>query len=226
MRIGILVCGSPPDEVVRTAGQFDQMFRDLLAGRGLRFVSHDVEHMDFPGSVHDAEGWLITGSRHGVYEDHAFIPPLESFLRRAHDARVPMVGICFGHQIMAQALGGRVGKFDGGWVVGRQSYDVAGLGQRHLTAWHQDQVLDPPPGAQVIATGASCRYAGLRYGDHGLSLQPHPEILGDTVKAYVAANSGTLPPALLGSALAGADLPTDHADMAGLMAACFQRHAV
>ena len=72
----------------------------------------------FPEGIHDADGWLITGSRHGAYEDHPWIPPLEEFIRDAYAAQVPLVGICFGHQIIAQAMGGKVEKYQGR-LVGR-----------------------------------------------------------------------------------------------------------
>ena len=106
MRIGILQCGQSPAQLKRDLGDYPDMFVRLLAGREFDFTTWHVEGMEFPQDIHDADGWLLTGSRHGAYEDHAFIPPLEDFIRRAHDAGVPMVGICFGHQIIAQALGG------------------------------------------------------------------------------------------------------------------------
>lgn len=99
-----------------------------------------------PPRSHDADGWLITGSRHGAYEDHAFIPPLEGFIRDAYGAAVPMVSICFGHQIIAQALGGKVEKFNGGWSVGAQDYDF-GDEKLTLNAWHQDQATRSVPKA-------------------------------------------------------------------------------
>src|SRR5690606_29335884 len=114
MRIGILKTGQPPGEIRAEHGDYDDMFQRLLAGRGFDFTSYHVEAMDLPASVHDADGWLITGSRHGVYEDHPFIAPLEDFIRRAMAEHVPLVGICFGHQIIAQALGGQVGKHPAG----------------------------------------------------------------------------------------------------------------
>src|SRR5690606_495111 len=118
MRIGILKCGQSPQELRGDKGDYDTMFERLLAGRGFEFTSYHVENMEFPDSVHAAQGWLLTGSRHGVYADHPFIPPLEEFIRKAYGEHVPMVGICFGHQIIAQALGGKVVKHPEGWAVG------------------------------------------------------------------------------------------------------------
>lgn len=174
MLIGILQTGHAPEPLRARHGDYDQMFDRLLAGRGLSFASWDVEHMQFPPDVHAADGWLITGSRHGAYDDLPFIAPLETFIREARDAGVPMVGICFGHQIMAQALGARVEKFDGGWAVGPQDYDF-GDTRLTLNAWHQDQIVTPPESAELIASSDFCRYAAFSYGDWGLSVQPHPE---------------------------------------------------
>jgi GMP synthase-like glutamine amidotransferase len=104
MKIGILQTGQAP-EPLRAAGDYPDLFVRLLAGHGFDFASWHVEGGEFPASVHDADAWLITGSRHGAYEDHPWIPPLEDFIRKAQAAGVPMAGICFGHQIMARAPG-------------------------------------------------------------------------------------------------------------------------
>ena len=149
MRIGILKTGQSPEVIRGALGDYDQMFERLLGGRGFDFDSYHVEAMQFPPDVHAADGWLITGSRPGAYQDHPFIPPLEDFIRAAYAAGVPVVGICFGHQIIAQALGGRVEKHKGGWAVGAQDYDFAGQTVT-LNAWHQDQVVTAPEGAEVV----------------------------------------------------------------------------
>ena len=120
MLIGILQTGDAPDAIQPASGNYPDMFERLLTGRGFDFRTWRVLDMQFPTSPRDADGWIITGSRFGVYEDHPFIPPLEAFIRAVKEAQVPMVGICFGHQIIAQALGGRVEKFSGGWAAGPQ----------------------------------------------------------------------------------------------------------
>jgi len=94
---------------------------------------------------------LITGSKHGAYETHKWIPPLEEFLRQAYGKQIPIVGVCFGHQILAQALGGTVEKFSGGWVVGKQTYAINGQqGNCDLMAWHQEKRFGKVP-ARAIA---------------------------------------------------------------------------
>lgn len=174
MRIGILKCGQSPEVIRGVLGDYDTMFEKLLAGRGFEFTSYHVEAMQFPASVHDADGWLLTGSRHGAYEDHPFIPPLEDFVRRAYAEHVPLVGICFGHQLIAQALGGKVIKYPGGWSVGAQDYDFDGENLT-LNAWHQDQVVQRPEGAQIAATSGFCENAALVYDDRAFTVQAHPE---------------------------------------------------
>lgn len=174
MRIGILKCGQSPEILRGDLGDYDTMFERLLDGRGFEFTSYHVENMEFPQSVHDAEGWLLTGSRHGAYEDHPFIAPLETFIRDAYARHVPMVGICFGHQIIAQALGGTVAKHPGGWVIGAQDYDFGG-DPITLNAWHQDQVTIRPAGAEVLASNEFCENAALIYDDRAFTVQAHPE---------------------------------------------------
>ena len=108
MKIGILQTGHAPDELLHDRGDYDAHFARLLDGNGFTFRTYNVVDMDFPGSIHDCDGWLITGSKHGAYEDHPFIPPLEALIREVYNTDLPLVGICFGHQIIAQALGGTV----------------------------------------------------------------------------------------------------------------------
>ena len=191
MKIGILLAGHAPDPLRARRGDYDGMFRDLLAGHGFLFESWDVEGMDFPEGVRAADGWLVSGSRHGVYEDHAFIPPLEAFIREAWEADVPVVGICFGHQIVAQALGGRVEKHAGGWALGRTEYELAAGGRIALNAWHQDQVVEMPPGAERLARSSQCENAILAYGRRAFTVQAHPEFDPALVADFVAQRRGT-----------------------------------
>ena len=193
MLIGILQTGQAPDVLRDRMGDYPDMFIRLLAGRGLEFKTFHVEAMEFPASVHDCDGWLITGSRHGAYEDHPFIKPLEEFIRRAYAEKVPMVGICFGHQIIAQALGGKVEKFKGGWAVGPQDYDFGGTPVT-LNAWHQDQVVAKPDRAETVGTNPFCEYAALLYGDRAFTVQAHPEYGNDFIEGLMTTRGKGLVP--------------------------------
>ncbi|MHA6266875.1 type 1 glutamine amidotransferase [Aliiroseovarius sp. CAU 1755] len=184
MRIGILQTGHSPDEVRDELGDYGQMFTRLLDGYGYDFTTYSVVDGDFPSGPDAADGWLITGSKHGAYEDHDWIAPLEALIRQIRDAGRPLVGVCFGHQIIAQALGGKVAKFDGGWAVGRQTYDIDGE-QIALNAWHQDQVVELPEGARVFASNDFCANAGFMIGDRIMTIQPHPEFTAKMIDALI-----------------------------------------
>lgn len=200
MLIGILQTGQSPDMLRDAAGDYPDMFAQLLAGRGLTFRTYRVEEMDFPTDVHDCEGWLITGSRHGAYEDHPFIPKLEAFIRAVIGAHVPLVGICFGHQIIAQAMGGKVERYPGGWAVGPQDYDFGGE-KVTLNAWHRDQVTEVPKGAEVVACNDFCENAALVYGEDAFTVQAHPEFRDDFVRGLMQTRGkGVVPDDLMAAA--------------------------
>ena len=175
MRIGILQTGKVPAELEDKHGQYPVMFARMFDGHGFSFETFMVIDNQFPASVHSCEGWLITGSAHGAYDNLPWIARLETFVRKAYRADVPVAGICFGHQIIAQALGGKVEKYTGGWGAGHMRYlmaDGTGFG---LNAMHQDQVVVRPPDAKVICSSEFCENAGFAYSGKAISFQPHPE---------------------------------------------------
>jgi GMP synthase (glutamine-hydrolysing) len=225
MIIGILQTGHAPDALRDETGDYPDMFARRLAAHGLDSITWDVTSMRLPEGPHDAEGWLITGSRHGAYEDHPWIAPLEELIRRIVEARVPLVGICFGHQIVAQALGGTVEKVASGWSVGPTHYRLADGGARVLHAWHQDQVVRLPEGARTTASAEGCPHAALAIGDRVMTWQPHPEY-DDRVLAGLMEHRGkAVPPDRLEAARAKLGTPLDTAAVWGDIAAFFRRGA-
>ena len=226
MLIGILQTGHTPDEMRPAVQNYAQLFERFLGGQGFTFRTWNVVDMDFPEDIHAADGWLITGSKHGVYEDHAFIPPLEQFIREATEADVPLVGICFGHQIIAQALGGTVEKFQGGWAVGNQTYDWQGE-TLALNAWHQDQVVVAPAGAVRLATNAFCENAALVYGRKAFSVQPHPEFDSDFIDGLATHRApGVVPDAQIAEAKAALGKSNDNARLALMVGRFFKERVV
>jgi GMP synthase (glutamine-hydrolysing) len=185
MKIGILQTGRSPDMLVEDFGDYDQMFEKMLAGRGFSFQTYKVLDGEFPDSPQDADGWLITGSRFGVYEDHDWIAPLEQLVRDIMAADRPLIGVCFGHQIIAQALGGKVAKYDGGWSIGHVEYRMKDGSTLPLHAWHQDQVIEKPDNAETLGSTDFCEHAVLAYGDKVLSMQPHPEFGTEFVRGLI-----------------------------------------
>ena len=179
MRIGILECGVPPPALLPQHGSYGAMMQRLL-GPGRDTAIYDVQAGALPDGARACDAYVLTGSSAGVYDDLAWIPGLIGFLRQAR-GQAKLVGICFGHQAMAQAFGGNVIKSPAGWGIGLHRYDV-----RHRAAWmddaahvdvpasHQDQVVVPPHGAVVTLASTFAPFAGLDYGD-GISFQFHPE---------------------------------------------------
>lgn len=227
MLIGILQTGTTPEGLTDQVGDYDSLFVTMLEGEGFEFRTWKVLDGDMPQTVAAADGWLITGSRHGAYEAHSWIPPLEDFIRACHAARQPMVGVCFGHQIIAQALGGRVEKSDRGWGVGRMVYDWGRRGTVALNAWHQDQVTVLPDevDVDVVATSDFCPYAALRYGAGMFTVQAHPEFGREAVAGLMEARRGVVPDDRLARAEAHLDAPTDRADIARDIADFFRAGA-
>jgi len=189
MKIGILETGEVQPDLKDRHGDYPAMFAALLGAvdPSLEFATVRVVAGEMPASPGQADAWLVTGSRHGVYDGLPWIEPLKGFLRVCVAEGAPVVGVCFGHQILAEALGGEVVKSDRGWGLGVQDYEVtarpswmADLPDRFsVNALHQDQVVRLPAEATVLARSTHCDYAALAYGDPerpgAISLQPHPE---------------------------------------------------
>lgn len=187
MRVGLLVVGHVDPKSVHVAGDYPELFGDLLAPHGLEVVPYAVEEGRFPDRLDECDGWLCSPSRCSVNDDRPWIRDLEELHRRVVAEERPYVGICFGHQLMARALGGRVERAAGGWEVGVHDYDVVvhapwmqpPRSRLALIASHEDQVVAPPPGAEVLASAAdgSCPVAGMLIGERAWTLQPHPEFV-------------------------------------------------
>ncbi len=183
-KVGLLVCGAFSDKIAK---KYDGVYEDFfiqalgLADPSLSFQSYWVFEDRFPESVDECDAWLITGSANGVYEDIGWIKRLLDFTRDIYAAQKPLIGICFGHQVVAQALGGHVEKAQVGWGLGFQRYELLEpVGEIEgpyldLHAIHQDQVVKCPSQARVIARTAHCPIAALRYEGKAVSFQPHPE---------------------------------------------------
>lgn len=226
MKIGILVTGHVAEALRGAHGEYDRMFEGFLDGHGFTFEAWFVVDGQFPDGPESADGWLITGSRHGVYEGHGWIQPLEALIREIVASGRPLVGICFGHQIIAQAMGGRVEKYRRGWSVGRTIYHTEN-GPLALNSWHQDQIVDLPQGARVLARSEFCPYAALAYGERVLSYQAHPEFSAEYTRDLLDTRGpGIVPDDLLDAARDQTGQPNDSAIVATMIAEFFKRAKV
>ena len=193
--IAILETGKPPEALKDAFDDYPARFRALL-GEGVVTVRFDVQAGRLPEDPEDFQGAIVTGSAAGVYDDLPWIAPLVDWLRAAR-GRTRLVGICFGHQVMAHAFGGRVEKSDRGWGVGLHRYAVVGeepwmfprAASIAIPVSHQDQVLSPPADARVIASSDFTPFAGLAWDD-AMSFQCHPEFQPDYAAALVESRRG------------------------------------
>jgi GMP synthase-like glutamine amidotransferase len=183
-RVTIIETGIVSPKNRERHGSYPQMFARMIgaADPSVTFDTVSIPTGEPLPDINGLEAILITGSVAGVYDKLDWIAPLEAFVRAAHQSKVPMVGVCFGHQLIAQALGGTARKSEKGFGLGRHVYDIApdnGVidGTRiALACSHQDQVITPPAGAKTILSSDFTPHAGLLYaGDTTLSVQAHPE---------------------------------------------------
>ena len=227
LRLGILQAGRSPDALLDRYPDYNRMFVELLGEGSFEYLHWPVLDGVFPNSIDDADAWLITGSRFGAYEDHDWIPPLEAFIRDVYASGKPMVGICFGHQIIAQALGGKVEKFSGGWSVGRVEYDLdknvfgsqvsSSNDYPALMAFHQDQVVELPTDAKNVGSSDFCKHAALLYGNRMLTIQPHPEFDKHFVQGLLETRGELLPADVKTRAAAVMELPIAQGQIAEVM---------
>jgi len=223
--IGILETGDPPPELRARFGSYGDMFARLL-GPGFETVTYDVRRCALPEPIEAHRGYLVTGSPAGVYEEHEWIAALKEWLQRAK-GRARLVGICFGHQIMAEAFGGRVEKSSRGWGVGLHRYEViaaepwmaepwvgGGADAFNVAVSHQDQIVRQPPVSHVVAGNAFSPFGVLAYEDQpAISFQCHPEFEPAFAKALIESRRERLPDA--DAALASLGRPDDRARLAG-----------
>ncbi|MBV7255277.1 type 1 glutamine amidotransferase [Pacificimonas sp. WHA3] len=194
LKVGILQTGTMPDALHRAHSDYDIMCRDLVGASPITTDSYRVFDNEFPEDVRDADIWVITGSRFSVLDGDEWIARLEGFIQAAYASDSKIVGICFGHQILAQALGGQVAKRRGDPVIGLERYDLLNkdgeAAPLSLHAWHFDQVETAPAQARVIMTSKDCHYAGLLYADRAVSFQPHPEFSSQYMRDLITIYAG------------------------------------
>jgi GMP synthase (glutamine-hydrolysing) len=199
MRLGLLVCDHVRTEFLYISGDYEDMFRRLFADHAdVEIVAYDAINGDLPTNPLECDAWITTGSRYSVNDDEPWIRDLEGFVRRVATADVPFIGICFGHQLIAKALGGSVVKSERGWSVGVKDVRVRedlGLGDsyRVLTS-HQDQVDSLPPGAEILGWNDHCPVSMLGVGSTILGIQGHPEFEAEYSEALMESRRGHLIP--------------------------------
>lgn len=219
-RIGLLACDHVDARFRDVTEDYDALFAALLPD--VELVPYDVIDGQVPEDPRECDGWLATGSRHSVYEELAWIDEAAQFVRAVHGEAVPFVGVCFGHQLLAHALGGTVQRHAGGWGAGIQRLDIVrtepwmepATDACHLHFMHQDQVVVAPEGAVVLGRADHCEVAMFRVDDTMLGVQAHPEFTVAYAEALLTDRSERIGGDQAVAALASLTTPTDEAIVA------------
>src|SRR3569623_2860865 len=229
MKLTLIQPTDVPDPLRAQFGPYDAMFHRLFGPQGFEFETVRLsagQPLPDPATL---DSVLVTGSSAGVYDTHfPWMEPLREFIRGAYAARTPMLGICFGHQIIADALGGDVRKSEKGWGLGRHVYDVksrpatvgGNLPEFAIACSHQDQVFTPPAEAETFLASEFTPNAGLIYRNgRAMSLQPHPEFTDDYTIALAEMRRGKASDALIDTAIQSVSRKSASAEMAGYLGA-------
>ena len=186
-RLGLLTCDFVPDDLRDRFEDYPAMFGAAIASANVdvEWRIYRVYDGQLPESVDECDGYITTGARAGAYDQDQWIGSLEQFIRSLVGCQQPLVGICFGHQLIAQALGGKVEKSSRGWGIGIQDHSIGADGeakwmapslpQFSIPVCHQDQVIDLPEGARLLASNGHCENFMIQFNDTMLGLQGHPE---------------------------------------------------
>jgi GMP synthase-like glutamine amidotransferase len=233
MKLTIIQTGDVPLPLRDQFGPYRKMFETMFdrTGQGFHYemvAASDGQPLPDPATL---EGIVITGSAAGVYDDFPWLDPLRAFIRDAYSKQTPMLGVCFGHQIMADALGGDVRKSEKGWGLGRHTYRVKSRPDfmrdaptaLSVACSHQDQVIVPPADAEVILSSDFTPNAGLAYrSGAALSFQPHPEFADDYTLALAELRRGKAPDSVVETAISSIATPSSSGAVAGYIGQFFK----
>lgn len=219
LQVGLLECDHVGEPLRGIGGDYADMFRGLLAGvqPQLELVAYDVVAGELPDDPAQHPAWLITGSSFSVFEDEPWIVRLLDFIRMVQAGTQCLVGICFGHQAIAHALGGATARSPRGWGVGIQTVRVRNprpwmhplQQQLRLVMSHQDEVAALPPGAMLLADADCCGISMFEVGDRLLGIQGHPEYSTEYAAALLDTRIDRIPDELVVAARATFGSQTD-----------------
>lgn len=204
MRIGILRCDKVRSSLSNEFGEYPEMIEKAFSAidDALEFQTYYTDEGKLPDCTDECDAYVITGSRYSVFDsDELWINQLRDFIVRLHKSETKAIGICFGHQLIAQAMGGKVERADCGWQIGVHSGNI--LAQKdymqpqasavHIAMMCEDQIHTIPDNAEVIATSPACEHLILQYNNHFLSTQGHPEFSQDFAKALIHVRQDEFP---------------------------------
>ena len=234
MRVCIVICGHVPEPARTVMPDYGACFEELLSPNlpGATFGRVVVVEGETLDDIADYDVYVFTGSPAGVYEDMAWIRYAEQLVRDVVAAEKTVLGICFGHQLVAQALGGRVVKSEKGWGMGVHTVGVAsrepwmsgGGDAVNVIVSHQDQVVEPPKGAKILLSTEFCPVGMMRVGDQVVTIQGHPEMKKGIVDVILEMRRERVGEPVYTSGKASLGMDLDH-DVIGRWLAQFVREA-
>ena len=220
MNIGLLACDDVPDRLRYIAGGYQDMFDALLRPHvpGLTLTRFEARHGEMPATPDACDAYVCTGSRFSVYDKLDWIEALKAFVKDLHGAGKPFVGICFGHQVLAEALGGSVQKAKQGWGIGVLDMEIVKPEpwmeplREHckLQYMHGDQVQRLPADSTLLAAAPHCPVAMFRVGEKMLGIEGHPEFPAAYEEALLRARRERIGAKHVDAALATLETATDH----------------
>ncbi len=223
MKIGLLMMGHVDPKSAHIAGDYPELFGSLLDGHGIELIRYDLDEGRFPDSLSECDGWLSSPSRLSTYDSVLWLADAEALLREIIAVEAPFVGVCFGHQLLAQALGGTVEKSAYGWGVGVLEFDVvarrpwmgAGAERIALIGSHQDQVTRLPDEAELLFSADYCPIGGFAVGERAWTIQVHPEFVAPLADHLLAGRVELIGAQRVSEARATLDRPIDRVVVAG-----------
>ena len=224
MKIGILNADAVKPEFAEEFGEYPDMFAELLLAvdPGLDLVTYEVVPGEYPAHLNGVAAYIITGSKLSVYDEVPWVLRLKEFVMEMHEAKKTLIGICFGHQMVAEALGGKTSAANAGWCVGvhriiptahAACYGLSS-GPINLRANHRDQVTQLPPGGKVLASTEACPIASMGLGEHILTIQAHPEFSEGYARALLTMRRDIFGEKLYRAAIDSLETETDHLQVA------------
>jgi GMP synthase-like glutamine amidotransferase len=219
MKLGLLQCDDVTEALRPQFGTYPDMFSRLLLGIApdIQLITYNALNGELPQNINECDGYITTGSQFSVNDNDHWIEELQNFISRLAQHNKKFVGICFGHQLLAKALGGKVEKSERGWGIGvsfnriqrQKPWMHPSQGSLDLLVSHQDQVIDLPHGVEVLASSHFCPNYMLQYGDHMISIQGHPEFSKEYVNALIERRRDLIPAERVEEGQASLQAPVD-----------------
>jgi GMP synthase-like glutamine amidotransferase len=191
MTIGLLLCDRVREKYRTEHGEYSEMYHNFLPD--FQFIDYQCFEGEIPDDPNSCDAWMATGSLHSVYDDIQWIKELQGFIRKIADSKSKYVGVCFGHQLLGESMGGKVKKADAGWCVGVHTFPILKKAtwmqpdseEYNLLMMCQDQVVKLPENSIVYAGTDYCPVGMFTVGSNMLGIQGHPEFSKSYDKALM-----------------------------------------